>query len=118
MIVCYLFFSGLYQTVDEALRNYAKQRTLNNKGLTISSQIRYIRYLDSFLCANYEKPYIKCIPKIIKYDLNKGYNNMLFNYNTDMSYFTSINNFRLKSCLIGPFQKDLHLTYDFAAITK
>jgi protein-tyrosine phosphatase len=118
MIVCYLFFSGLCQTVDEALRHYAKQRTLNNKGVTIASQIRYIRYFESFLCANYEKPYIKCIPKIIKYDLNKGYKNMILNYNTDMSYFATINSFKLKSCLIGPFQNDLHLTYDFGAITK
>ena len=118
MIVCYLFFTGLCQTVDEALRHYAKQRTLNNKGVTIASQIRYIKYFESFLCANYEKPYIKCIPKIIKYDLNKGYKNMILNYNTDLSYFTTINSFKLKSCSIGPFSKDLHLTYDFGAITK
>jgi hypothetical protein len=118
MIVCYLFFSGLCQTVDEALRHYAKQRTLNNKGVTIASQKRYIKYFESFLCANYEKPYIKCIPKIIKYDLNKGYKNMILNYNTDLSYFATINSFKLKSCLIGPFEKDLHLKYDFGAITK
>ena len=43
---------------------------------------------------------------------------MIMNYNTDMSYFSTINSFKLKSCLIGPFQKDMHLTYDFAAITK
>ena len=118
MIVCYLVFSGLCQTVDEALKHYAKQRTINNKGVTIASQIRYIKYFESFLCANYEKPYLKCIPKIIKYDLNKGFKNIILNYNIDMSYFTSINSFKLKSCLIGPFQNDLHLTYDFAAITK
>lgn len=118
MIVCYLVFSGLCQTVDEALVHYAKQRTLNNKGVTIASQIRYIKYFETFLCANYEKPYLKCIPKIIKYDLNKGFKNMIMNYNTDMSYFSTINSFKLKSCLIGPFQKDMHLTYDFAAITK
>ena len=118
MIVCYLVFSGLCQTVDEALKHYAKQRTINNKGVTIASQIRYIKYFESFLCANYEKPYLKCIPKIIKYDLNKGFKNIILNYNNDMSYFTSINSFKLKSCLIGPFQSDLHLTYDFAAITK
>ena len=118
MIVCYLFFSGLCQTVDAALRHFAKQRTINNKGVTNASQIRYIRYFESFLCANYEKPYIKCIPKIIKYDLNKGNKNMILNYNTDLSYFTTINSFKLKSCLIGPFQNDLHLKYDFGAITK
>ena len=118
MIVCYLVFSGLCKTIEEALKHYAKQRTINNKGVTIPSQIRYIKYFESFLCANYEKPYLKCIPKIIKYDLNKGFKNMILNYNTDTSYFTSINNFQLKSCLIGPFHSDLHLTYDFIAITK
>ena len=118
MIVCYLVFSGLCQSAEEALIHYAKQRTLNYRGVTIPSQIRYVKYFESFLCANYEKPYIKCIPKMIKYDLNKGYNNMIKNYNNDMSYFTTINSFKLKSCLIGPFQSDLHLNYDFGAITK
>ena len=41
MIVCYLIFSGLCQTSDEALAHYAKQRTINNRGVTIPSQIRY-----------------------------------------------------------------------------
>ena len=118
MIVCYLVFSGFCTTADEALKHYAKQRTMNNKGVTIPSQIRYIKYFESFLCANYEKPYLKCIPKIIKYDLNKGYKNMILNYNNDLSYFTTINSFKLKSCLIGPFQNDLHLNFDFVAITK
>ena len=118
MIVCYLIFSCLCKNSDEALIHYAKQRTINNKGVTIPSQIRYIKYFESFLCANYEKPYIKCIPKMIKYDLNKGYKNMIINYNTDLSYFTTINSFRLKSCVIGPFQSDLHLNFEFVTITK
>ena len=105
MIVCYLIFTGLCKNSDEALVHYASQRTLNNKGVTIASQIRYIRYFETFLSSNYEKPFMKCIPKIIKYDLNKRYTNMLINYNTDMSYFTTINSFKLKSCLIGPFHK-------------
>ena len=36
MIVCYLIFSGLCKTSDEALVHYANQRTLNNKGVTIA----------------------------------------------------------------------------------
>ena len=40
---------------------------------------------------------MKCIPKIIKMDLNKGYTNMIINYNYDMSYFTTINSFKLKN---------------------
>ena len=100
MIVCYLIFSGLSQTTDKALAHYANQRTFNNKGVTIPSQIRYIKYFETFLSANYERPFMKCIPKIIKIDLNRGYRNMIMNYNTDMSYFTTINSFKLKTCLI------------------
>ena len=117
MIVCYLIFSGLCQTSDEALAHYARQRTLNNKGVTIPSQIRYIKYFETFLNANFEKPFIKFIPKIIRTELNRGYANLIMNYNTDMSYFTTINDFRLKRCLIGPFSQEMQLTYDFSAIT-
>ena len=117
MIVSYLVFSGLCQTTEEALEHYAKQRTLNNKGVTISSQIRYIKYFESFLYANYEKPFLKCIPKIIKYDLNKGYKNMILNYNTDISYFTTVNSFDLSKIVIGPFSEDVGIQYDFEALT-
>ena len=118
MIVCYLIFSGLFNTADEALVHYANQRTLDKKGVTISSQIRYIKYFETFLCANFERPFLKCIPKIIKNELNRGYKNMLMNYNTDMSYFTTLNSFKLKSFLIGPFHDDVDIEYDFAAITR
>jgi len=118
MIVCYLIFSGLCETVEEALEHYAKQRTLNGKGVTISSQIRYIKYFETFLSATYERPFLRCIPKIIRFDLNKGYTNMIMNYNTDMSYFSTINNFMLKKILIGPFSEDIVLKYDFSAITR
>ena len=118
MIVCYLIFSGLCQTSDEALVHYANQRTLNKKGVTIASQIRYIKYFETFLSSNYEKPFLKCIPKIIKYDLNTKYTNMIINYNVDMSYFTTINSFKLKSCLIGPFSQEMFLSHQFSAITR
>ena len=118
MIVCYLIFTGLCKNTDEALAFYAKQRTLNNKGVTIASQKRYIKYFETFLVSNYEKPYLKCIPKMIKYDLNKGYKNMLLNYNNDMSYFTSINSFKLKRCEVGPFSQEEFLSFSFSAITR
>ena len=118
MIVCYLIFSGLCETSDEALAHYARQRTLNGKGVTIPSQIRYIKYFESFLSANYERPFMRCIPKIIKIDLDKGFNNIIMNYNSDMSYFTTINSFKLKSFLIGPFSEEMNLQYDFSAITR
>ena len=118
MIVCYLIFSGLCENTDEALEHYARQRTLNNKGVTIASQIRYIKYFETFLSANFEKPFLKFIPKIVKYDLNHGYKNMILNYTNDMAYFTSINSFILKSVLIGPFDKEMQLEYNWAAITR
>ena len=62
--------------------------------------------------------FLKCIPTIIKFDLNKKYTNMLINYNVNMSYFTTINSFKLKYCLIGPFSQDMFLTRQFSAITR
>ena len=117
MIVSYLIFSGLCQTTEEALEHYASQRTLNNKGVTIPSQIRYIKYFEAFLYANYEKPFIKCIPKMIKYDLNKGYNNMIVNYTKDLSYFTTHNSFDLTKIVVGPFSEEMSLSFDFEALT-
>jgi hypothetical protein len=43
---------------------------------------------------------------------------MLINYNVDMSYFTTINSFKLKNCLIGPFSQEMFLTHQFSAITR
>ena len=117
MIVCYLIFSGLCETSEQALAHYAKQRTINNRGVTIPSQIRYIKYFETYLNANFEKPFLNCIPKIIKNELNRGYTNLIMNYNTDMSYFSTINGFKLKKCLIGPFSQEINLNYDFSAIT-
>lgn len=118
MIVCYLIFSGLCKNAEEALIHYASQRTLNNKGVTIASQKRYIYYFESFLSANFEKPYLKCIPKIIKYEISRDFKNMIINFNIDSSYFSSINFFRLKSCLIGPFENQMYLNFNFSALTK
>ena len=118
MIVCYLLFSELFQTSEEALKHYANQRTINNKGVTIASQKKYIKYFEAYLSANFERPFMKCIPKIIKYELDKGYKNILMNYNIDMSYFTSINGFKLKKCIIGPFSEEVDFEYDFSAITR
>ena len=118
MIVSYLIFTELFQTSEEALIHYANQRTQDNKGVTIASQKKYIKYFETYLCANFERPFMKCIPKIIKYELDKGYKNILMNYNTDMSYFTTINSFKLKKCVIGPFKEEIEMEYDFSAITR
>ena len=65
MICAYLVFSGLCKNSEQAFRHYARIRTKNNKGVTIASQRRYVKYFENFLKANFYQPYIKLIPKII-----------------------------------------------------
>jgi len=49
IICCYLLHSGLCATTDEALEYYGKKRTKDGKGVTIASQIRYIRYYEKII---------------------------------------------------------------------
>jgi len=49
MICCYLIWCKQYATADKALQFYAEQRTLNQKGVTIPSQQRAVRYLEALL---------------------------------------------------------------------
>jgi phosphatidylinositol-3,4,5-trisphosphate 3-phosphatase/dual-specificity protein phosphatase PTEN len=46
MICCYLIWSGVINTANDALDYYALMRTFNEKGVTIPSQIRYVRYFE------------------------------------------------------------------------
>ena len=119
MICAYLVFSGLCKNSDQAFRHYARIRTKNNKGVTIASQRRYIKYFESFLKANFYQPYIKLIPKIIKtqfsflLDLsdNVKINNILQSFQKEESYFISANRFKLKGIKFGPLppSKELKL---------
>lgn len=105
MIVSYLIFSGQCNTIHEAMNHYAKMRTSNNKGVTIPSQLRYIHYFEMFLDMNFQRPYAKMIPKIIKSEfLNSlSSNNMIKNYIKDQSYFFSPNKFIITEVRVGPF---------------
>lgn len=49
MICAWLLFSREWQTADDALNFYAAMRTSNKKGVTIPSQIRYVRYFHESL---------------------------------------------------------------------
>lgn len=106
MIVCYLIFSELLPNADEALKHFAYMRTHNNKGITIPSQIRYVKYFEMYLILNYKKPYVKMIPRIIKTQFSNSLNsnNMIGNFLRDKSYFLSPNLFRIKEIKIGPFK--------------
>jgi len=104
MIICYMIFTELADA-QTAIKHYAYMRTFNNKGVTIPSQIRFIRYFDTFLKLNYKKPYVKMIPKMIKNQFYKSLDshNMICNYINDKTYFLSSNSFNIKELKIGPF---------------
>jgi len=44
VIVCFLFYSGLYPQVSECLSFFAARRSAKAKGVTQPSQLRYVRY--------------------------------------------------------------------------
>lgn len=49
MISCYLLYSGVCETPDDALSLFASKRTINGKGVTIPSQIRFVHYFGKYI---------------------------------------------------------------------
>jgi len=58
MICCYLLHSKLCESAEESLSYYGRQRTQNDKGVTIPSQRRYINYYERML----KTPHLKYQP--------------------------------------------------------
>jgi len=49
IICCFLMWCGLCRTASEAMQLFAARRTRNNKGVTLHSQRRYVRYYEEVL---------------------------------------------------------------------
>lgn len=113
MICSYLVFSGLCRNSEVAFRYYARIRTKDNTGVTIASQKRYIKYFETFLSGNFEPPYIRLIPKILKNHFSHlivderrlHVDNILKVLQSEKSYFLCPNMFKIKGLRIGPLSK-------------
>ncbi len=122
MICSYLIFSNLCENSENAIKYYGKMRTLNEKGVTIPSQIRYIKYFETFLNANYYKPFYFLIPKIIKEHLfidNKipVIKNLLINLENDSRYYTTPDYFKINYIKIGPFECEKNINVEIQNFT-
>ena len=51
MLSCYLLYSGICSTAEQAMALFARRRTMNDKGVTIASQRRYVHYFADCLRA-------------------------------------------------------------------
>lgn len=49
MVACYLLYSKQYATAQEALEFFGKARTTDGKGVTIPSQMRFVKYFERLL---------------------------------------------------------------------
>lgn len=65
--------------------------------------MRYVEYFETFLSANFVKPFYKRIPKIMELHINREVDNIMRTYLSDNSYFYTDNKFLLKHLRIGPF---------------
>lgn len=78
--------------------------------MTIPSQKRYIHHFETYLSCNFDKPYIKLIPKISKYHL-KPHNNILISIFKDKDFRDIKNSFNILKIKIGPFLEKHYLNF-------
>ena len=103
MICAYLLFTGLALNSVKAFEYYGVRRSEINRGVTVPSQRRYIQHFETYLSCNFERPYFKLIPKIVRNFLTKPNGNLLKKIMTEKDYYNFNNNFIIKKLKIGPF---------------
>jgi phosphatidylinositol-3,4,5-trisphosphate 3-phosphatase/dual-specificity protein phosphatase PTEN len=102
-IICsYLIYSGICENAEQALNFFSKMRTHNNKGVTIPSQIRYVKYFSEILLSNIKLPldFPRVFLKGIIFNSTPNFGNMSHNctpsfkvfnnYSKDLIYFKKI----------------------------
>lgn len=57
MVCAYLIHSGVRADAEKALKYFGQMRTINNKGVTIPSQMRYVHYYEQLLIRGSITPY-------------------------------------------------------------
>ena len=109
MICAYLLFTGLALNSVKAFECYGIRRSKVNKGVTVPSQRRYIQHFETYLSCNFQRPYFKLIPKIIKNFLTKPKGNLLKKIMNEKNYYNFDNRFIIKKIKIGPFSSKVEM---------
>jgi len=97
MICAFMFFSRLFPTMDLAIAHYNHTRTTDRQGITIGSQIRYLKLFESFLNKKLQINFFR--EAISKYD-------SLFYHFDRYETFSMI----LHSITLGPFKRACNLS--------
>jgi phosphatidylinositol-3,4,5-trisphosphate 3-phosphatase/dual-specificity protein phosphatase PTEN len=81
MICCYMVYSGMHKTADASLEYYARRRTKDSQGVTIPSQIRYVKYFGDSMSRAGAPPFPRqalYIDKVVIHNPPKGFGPILY----------------------------------------
>ena len=109
MICAYLLFTGVALNSVIAFEMYGTRRSKEKRGVTVPSQRRYIQHFETYLSCNFQRPYFKLIPKIIKNFLTKPKGNLLKKIMNEKNYYNFDNRFIIKKIKIGPFSSKVEM---------
>jgi hypothetical protein len=109
MICAYLLFTELALNSVQAFEIYGTRRSKEKRGVTVPSQRRYIQHFETYLSCNFQRPYFKLIPKIIKNFLTKPKGNLLKKIINEKNYYNFDNKFVIKKIKIGPFSSKVEM---------